>query len=903
MKKQNIRLVCSVIAAIFFSFYSQARTDAEIKTYKFSVDSSYGKYDYELHLPLDDESFTNRVVKILSENTQKLAEYFQYAPKEVIHFNLSEYDHESNGSATVFPIDQIVLRKFPPIGAEHLSISDDYLKGLVLHELIHIIHMDQTGGFPKFIETIFGSVGKFGGIVPRWFVEGVATWGESEFTNGGRLRNKLMRLQWEEAMGQDDFCRSIDCIDNPGVYPYRQFPYWTGAYFLEYLESRKKGTVRCLVTANNNNIPFFLNSAFEECLNKSATRLFGEFRNLTRTKLLSRNEEDLSPVPNAINTKDLSAGIILVGNDLISAEGDNKVRKVVSQNIENFSFNEIDISGRLSSIGKYSSDASVITSFDNQRDKTPRSTEILKSNKLENIDSDSDYSFFINNERVTFKFDSKKWSINNGKYLFSRNVTISDLKKSKNGIFFKLFDARELNTKLAFYSPSANKVSIVKKYKRYFQILETCSDEALVRSKNNIYLISSNSETELTKSYLNRALLLSSNEKKSAIVLESSKSSLYIWNKGCSDFLKMKKKFKRIKSKKYVNKESNIEINNAAVKEKSYPAFNHFLPNYWFFDYTGETDSLSAWGLRTTLTDPDQRHTLDLRMVYYSELSEYAPDISYTYEFPFFHYLNITHQKTYSNSTLRKGNDSTELTLLSYSKKFELKHFDFLASAYGANQKIDDFLSVRNEKEYGALLKFKKLRTQFDDFWQELSLKARVFKKDVETYEGYGGVQSILKLNTNPFKYFYIFGDVSYSSLDKSTFKNGVLYGGGNYTEYHQFYGISYSDIFGNELKSTRGGIRVSVLDIYRGAGLIPIFLEELHLKGGTDYIAADKIIIGNQVLSNKSAQSWWGGFQLDLTFAYAVPISIEVIKSVVNNKYGEDIDSTSTVISGGLSF
>ena len=901
MKKQLSILFLSVFATLALSINIYARTDAEIKTYKFSVDSNYGKYDYELHLPLNDVSFTNRVVKILKENTEKLANYFQYAPEEIIHFNLSEYDHESNGSATVFPIDQIVLRKFPPIGSEHLSISDDYLKGLVLHELIHIIHMDQTGGFPRFIKTIFGAIGKFGGVAPRWFVEGVATWGETEFTNGGRLRNKLMRLQWEEAVIQEGFCSTIDCIDNPGVYPYRQFPYWTGAYFLEYLESKEKGSVRCLVNANKNNIPFFLNSAFEECFNKSATRLYAEFRKSSIKRIKSRKDEELTSIPRAINTKDLSAGFVLLGNELITAEGDNKVRKVVSQNVDNFSFKELDIVGRLSSINKYSETSSLITSFANQRDKTPRSSEIYDLNNLTNINSDADYSFLINGKVVSFKFKSTQWEINKDQYVFSKYVTISDLKRSKSGVFFKLFDARKLNTQLAFYSQKTNTVAIITSYNSFFQILEACSDEALVRFQGKSYLISSKNIAELEEPILNRVLMISSTENSSVVVLENSKSGLYRWGKGCKDFIKMKRKFKRNTPKDYVSSESTIKVEN--IKEKNYPGLKHFLPNYWFFDYTGQTDSLSAWGISTTLSDPDKRHSLELRMVYYSELSEYAPDVSYTYEFPFFNYINITHQKTYSDSTLRKGNDSTELTLLSYSKKFELSQFDFLASLYGAQQKVDDFLSNRNETEYGVLLKTKKLRTQFDDFWQNVSLKARIFKKNVETYDGYTGLQSILSVNTNPIKNFYVFGDVSYSSLDKSTFKNGVLYGGGNYTEYHQFYGISYSDIFGNEIKSARAGVKISVLDIYRGAGLIPFFLEEFHLKGGADFIAADAIIVANQVLINKSVQSFWAGFQLDLTFAYAVPMSIDVIKSVVKNKYGEDVDSTSTVISGGLSF
>jgi hypothetical protein len=902
MKKQNVRSFWLVISLLLFCHSNFARVDVPVKTTTFSVETEYGPYHFELHLPVNDESFTTRVVKILKEDTARVAKYFKYAPKDVVHFNLSEYDHEANGSATVFPIDQIVLRKFPPLGSEHLVTGADYMQGLVIHELIHIIHMDQTAGIPEAVRTIFGSIGKFGGVAPRWFIEGVATWGESKFTNGGRLRNKLMRLQWEEVISSDNFCSTIDCIDNPGLYPYRQFPYWTGAYFLEYLENEKEGSIECLIRANKNNIPFFLNSAFKECFGTSGTRMYEKFRNETLKRIAAKKEvDDLSPVSNVVATKDLSSGFTLVDGKIVTAEGDNKVRKIFVQNLKENTYEELSIAGRLSGIEKYDDTNIAIKSFINTRDKTSRTTEVYDNKELKELNSDGDYTFKFKDKSVVFKYNHFQWTINGSEYTFPRDVALSHLKRASSGVFFKLFDVRDNLEKLAFYSINDSKVRIVKSYKLPFSIVETCSDQAFIKKDNGAFLVSARNEMKLKSSILDRTIEASFTDTESAVVLENSKSGLYHWNKGCKDFEKMKTTYKRVTPGLY--EPITKELDRGETKDKSYPGWAHFVPRYWFFDYTAETDSLSAWGINTAITDPERRHTLSLRAVFYSEINEIAPDVSYTYEFPHFHFLNVTHQKTYSSSSLRSTNDSQDLTLLSYGKKFELKHYDIIASLYGGYQKVDDFISTRNEKEYGVLLKSKLLRTQFDDFWQEFSFKGRFFNKEVSQYDGYNGLQSILSLDVNLFENFYFFGSGSYSALDKNTFTGGVLYGGGNYTDFHQFYGLPYSEIFGNEIKSARGGFKLSALEVYRGSGLIPIFLEEVHVKGGADYIAADRIIVGNDILFNKSTKSFWGGVQIDFTIAYAIPMSIDVIKSLVKNDYGEDVSSTSTIITGGLDF
>lgn len=904
MKISFSRLFCSVILLIFLFQNSFARTDSSVETTAFKVNTKYGEYNFELHLPSNDENFTSRVVKILQKDTAKVAEYFQYAPREVVHFVLKEEAFQANGSATVFPRDLIVLRKFPPLGSEHLSTGDDYLQGLVLHELIHIIHMDQTEGFLEVMRKIFGAVGKLGGLTPRWFTEGVATWGESQFTDGGRLRNNMMRSQWEQALISKDFCDSIDCLDNPGLFPFRQFPYWAGAYFMEYLEKRNAGSVRCLVKANNNNFPFFLNSAFKECFGMSATHMYRSYRLSVIDRIRSREQEpssEFTALKNILGPKDFQSGLVVANKKIISTESDNKVRKIIIQDLESGEGKVLSTSGRISGIEKLNSSEFSIKSFSDIRDTTERTTVVYDFKDFKRLDSSFDYNFKYQNEMVGFKFTNDRWIIGKDDYIFPKEVSIASLKGTHDGVYFKYLDIRDGLKQLAFYSFKTKSVQSVKTYRSPFEILDSCKESALVRSDESLYLVNLKNSAKINSKSAKRIIFGAFGENKSVVLLDSSRSSSYIWNKGCKQLEKMKTVFKRVKPR--VIQANTSDVKTKEVTKKSYPGAKHFLPRWWFFQFFSATDELSAYGVTTSINDPDSRHTFNLGALYYSEISEAVPDVNYTYAISNYQFLSIGHSKVYSESTLRKGNDSKEVDILSYFKIFEFDSFDLTTGLYGSLQRVDDFLSVRDEKEYGAILKIEKPRTKSDDFFQQLELKGRLFKKEVDGQNSFNGMQSILSTEINPLRRLFFQGLGSYGSLDKKTFANGVLYGGGAYTEYHQFYGLPYSDIFGNEIKSGRVGVRYEAIDIYSGPGLVPFYFEQVHFLGGTDYIAADRILIGSQVLRNKSVQSYWGGVRLDMTLFYSLPISIEVIKSFVQNDYGENEDATNVLVKGGFSF
>ena len=246
-------------------------------THQHELQTSRGAFRYEVHFRLQDLVYANRVVEIIHEYSEQVFDYFDYIPKWRVHFNIIEAT-TANGSAQVFPTNLIHLFNFQPGSKSHLLSMDDWLRSLVIHELIHVVHMEQTGGWVAVVEKIFGSIARWGGVVPRWFAEGIAVWGESVFLSGGRLNDPEVLFELYGRLLDPNFCSTVDCLDEPETYPHGQMAYWLGAVFLDYLEREKAGTIRCLVQQNARQIPFFLNNAFRRCVQSDVKTAFNRFR-------------------------------------------------------------------------------------------------------------------------------------------------------------------------------------------------------------------------------------------------------------------------------------------------------------------------------------------------------------------------------------------------------------------------------------------------------------------------------------------------------------------------------------------------------------------------------------------------------------------------------------------------
>src|SRR5256885_15418871 len=93
----------------------------------------------------------------------------------------------------VTPSIRVYLCLPPPVGDPGLERFDSWPRLVTVHELTHVFHLDRVRGAWGVLQRVFGRApGLFpNAFQPSWVIEGLATYYESKFTNGGRVRGSF----------------------------------------------------------------------------------------------------------------------------------------------------------------------------------------------------------------------------------------------------------------------------------------------------------------------------------------------------------------------------------------------------------------------------------------------------------------------------------------------------------------------------------------------------------------------------------------------------------------------------------------------------------------------------------------------------------------------------------------
>jgi hypothetical protein len=159
-----------------------------------------------------------------------------HPPRGVVDVTLGDDIDAANGFTSVFPTSRITIFAAPPAGDHGLLFYDSWLRLVTTHELAHVFHLDRAKGIWRTAQRVLGRApGSFPNeYQPSWVIEGLATYYESKFTNGGRVRGSFhtqllaadhaagtSRSPWDALL----FTRWAD-----GVVPYAY-----GSRFLQYV--------------------------------------------------------------------------------------------------------------------------------------------------------------------------------------------------------------------------------------------------------------------------------------------------------------------------------------------------------------------------------------------------------------------------------------------------------------------------------------------------------------------------------------------------------------------------------------------------------------------------------------------------------------------------------------------
>lgn len=229
------------------------------------------------HVPLG--ALARRVAVLAERAHANLVEVMGYTGRRRTHIVLSDESDSANGSATALPHNTIRLYATAPSDLSPLSDYDDWLNVLVTHEHTHIVHLDQWGGIAAFINLLLGKVYAPNHVQPRWILEGIATWQESERTAGGRMRSTMFDMYLRMDALEDRFFR-IDQISNSADrWPHGNIWYLYGSQFIEYIANQHgREAVASIARAYGDSLlPWGLNRVARQVTGKSFVELYDEF--------------------------------------------------------------------------------------------------------------------------------------------------------------------------------------------------------------------------------------------------------------------------------------------------------------------------------------------------------------------------------------------------------------------------------------------------------------------------------------------------------------------------------------------------------------------------------------------------------------------------------------------------
>lgn len=111
-----------------------------------------------------------------------------HEPRGPVSIVVTDNYDTSNGYATIFPTNRIVIFSRPTVDANTLKFIDDWVDLVVTHELTHIFHLDRSRGLWRLGQFVFGRNPFLfpNAYSPSWLSEGIAVHYESKLTGAGR---------------------------------------------------------------------------------------------------------------------------------------------------------------------------------------------------------------------------------------------------------------------------------------------------------------------------------------------------------------------------------------------------------------------------------------------------------------------------------------------------------------------------------------------------------------------------------------------------------------------------------------------------------------------------------------------------------------------------------------------
>lgn len=235
---------------------------------------------FVIHYHSGLEASARRLAVVAERAHRNLAPALDHTPEEKTIIVLVDDTDSANGFAGVLPRNAIQLFATAPAAFTELDDHDDWLYGLVAHEYTHILHLDTIEGLPYAYNKIFGKLWSPNQIMPRWIIEGVATYEESKKASGGRNRGTRFDQFIRIARHDDKELRLDQVSGAPRQFPRGNAVYVYGSHFLRYIFDRfGEDTLRAMSHSGGAYpVPYAINRQIAKVTGKPFTQLYDDWK-------------------------------------------------------------------------------------------------------------------------------------------------------------------------------------------------------------------------------------------------------------------------------------------------------------------------------------------------------------------------------------------------------------------------------------------------------------------------------------------------------------------------------------------------------------------------------------------------------------------------------------------------
>ena len=214
---------------------------------------------------------------------EKLSAFWHEQPRGRIRIVLDDSTDQANGFATFFPFNLVGVNLSEPPPDSQLAANRSWLDLVLTHELTHIFNLNEAAGPFHMLRRVFGSQPALYPAVqlPPWVIEGLAVYGESRFTEDGRLNHPPYALMLGAARRDSLFPDWRSLGGMPAAWPGPTAKYLFGAGFMQFLADKYGAASlrQYLLRATSRLVLLGSSRDFEKTFGEPLEKLWDEYQN------------------------------------------------------------------------------------------------------------------------------------------------------------------------------------------------------------------------------------------------------------------------------------------------------------------------------------------------------------------------------------------------------------------------------------------------------------------------------------------------------------------------------------------------------------------------------------------------------------------------------------------------